>query len=225
MGSHTWISDHLLGLCRLDSASDRPLTLNTSTCFLSDPSAGLTALAPGQPAFDPAWNVVYVPDLGSKSAGVWRLKFDPATETVSQPMLMPGLAGVRPSTVALGPDGKLYVGSRSASIPRFANPASASPTIESVGLTSDTKGVTGIAFVGEDLYLAESAAVTKLVNARNCAGGCIGQVTSMQVGVPTAMLFVPSVEGRSHSAAEYTTIEDAARGASVLATALSLLAY
>jgi allantoate deiminase len=43
--------------------------------------------------------------------------------------------------------------------------------------------------------------------------------------LPTAMLFVPSVEGRSHSAAEYTTIEDAARGASVLATALSLLAY
>jgi len=43
--------------------------------------------------------------------------------------------------------------------------------------------------------------------------------------VPTAMLFVPSVEGRSHSAAEYTTAEDAARGASVLATALSLLAY
>ncbi|HLH63233.1 MAG TPA: M20 family metallo-hydrolase [Ktedonobacteraceae bacterium] len=43
--------------------------------------------------------------------------------------------------------------------------------------------------------------------------------------LPTAMLFVPSVEGRSHSPAEYTTIDDAARGASVLATALSLLAY
>jgi allantoate deiminase len=43
--------------------------------------------------------------------------------------------------------------------------------------------------------------------------------------LPTAMLFVPSVEGRSHSAAEYTTAEDAARGATVLATVLSLLAY
>ena len=43
--------------------------------------------------------------------------------------------------------------------------------------------------------------------------------------LPTAMLFVPSVAGRSHSPAEYTTAEDAARGASVLATALSLLAY
>jgi allantoate deiminase len=47
----------------------------------------------------------------------------------------------------------------------------------------------------------------------------------MATGVPTAMLFVPSVEGRSHSAAEYTTPEDAARGATVLATALRRLAY
>ena len=47
----------------------------------------------------------------------------------------------------------------------------------------------------------------------------------MATGVPTAMLFVPSVEGRSHSAAEYTSPEDAARGATVLAAALQKLAY
>ncbi len=43
--------------------------------------------------------------------------------------------------------------------------------------------------------------------------------------VPAAMLFVPSVEGRSHSDAEYTRHDDAARGAAVLATALWRLAY
>jgi allantoate deiminase len=43
--------------------------------------------------------------------------------------------------------------------------------------------------------------------------------------IPTAMLFVPSVEGRSHSPAEHTTFEDAARGASVLATTMYQLAY
>jgi len=47
----------------------------------------------------------------------------------------------------------------------------------------------------------------------------------MATGVPTAMLFVPSVDGRSHSAAEYTSPEDAARGATVLAEALRRLAY
>jgi allantoate deiminase len=47
----------------------------------------------------------------------------------------------------------------------------------------------------------------------------------MATRVPTAMIFVPSVEGRSHSAAEYTTPEDAARGATVLIAALLRLAY
>lgn len=47
----------------------------------------------------------------------------------------------------------------------------------------------------------------------------------MATRVPTAMVFVPSVEGRSHSPAEYTTLADCARGASVLATALHRLAY
>jgi allantoate deiminase len=47
----------------------------------------------------------------------------------------------------------------------------------------------------------------------------------MATRVPTAMLFVPSVEGRSHSAAEYTSAEDAARGATVLAAALHRLAF
>lgn len=47
----------------------------------------------------------------------------------------------------------------------------------------------------------------------------------MATRVPTAMLFVPSKDGRSHSAAEYTSAEDAARGATVLAEALRRLAF
>jgi allantoate deiminase len=47
----------------------------------------------------------------------------------------------------------------------------------------------------------------------------------MATRVPTAMLFVPSRDGRSHSAAEFTTPEDAARGATVLAHTLRRLAY
>ena len=46
----------------------------------------------------------------------------------------------------------------------------------------------------------------------------------MATGIPTAMLFVPSRDGRSHSRFEYTSPEDAARGATVLATALRRLA-
>jgi allantoate deiminase len=43
--------------------------------------------------------------------------------------------------------------------------------------------------------------------------------------LPTAMLFVPSVEGRSHVKEEYTPPEPCAVGANVLATALHQLAY
>jgi len=46
----------------------------------------------------------------------------------------------------------------------------------------------------------------------------------MATRVPTGMLFVPSVDGRSHSAAEFTSAADAARGATVLAAALQRLA-
>lgn len=43
--------------------------------------------------------------------------------------------------------------------------------------------------------------------------------------IPTAMMFVPSVDGRSHTPDEFTSLEDCARGASVLAVALQALAY
>ncbi len=47
----------------------------------------------------------------------------------------------------------------------------------------------------------------------------------MATRAPTAMLFVPSHDGRSHSAAEFTTPEDAARGATVLAHTLRRLVF
>jgi len=43
--------------------------------------------------------------------------------------------------------------------------------------------------------------------------------------VPTAMIFVPSRAGRSHSSAEFTPIEEIVPGVAVLAQALHTLAY
>lgn len=47
----------------------------------------------------------------------------------------------------------------------------------------------------------------------------------MATRLPTAMLFVPSVDGKSHRPDEFTELTDCVRGASVLATALYDLAY
>ncbi|MFC5995389.1 M20 family metallo-hydrolase [Pseudonocardia hispaniensis] len=43
--------------------------------------------------------------------------------------------------------------------------------------------------------------------------------------VPTSMIFVPSVGGRSHCAVEYTPLEDCVRGATLLARVLYRMAY
>jgi allantoate deiminase len=44
-------------------------------------------------------------------------------------------------------------------------------------------------------------------------------------GVPSAMIFVPSVAGRSHSPDEWTSLDDMLKGVRVLAHALHSLAY
>ncbi len=68
---------------------------------------------------------------------------------------------------------------------------------------------------------AESCGVTW----RRMPSGAGHDSQLMATRLPTAMVFVPSVEGRSHTPAEYTELADCARGASVLATALHRLAY
>lgn len=60
---------------------------------------------------------------------------------------------------------------------------------------------------------------------RSLPSGAGHDSQTMGTRIPTAMIFVPSVDGRSHSPAEYSTPTDCARGASVLATSLHALAW
>ena len=69
----------------------------------------------------------------------------------------------RPAAVALGPSGSLYVSYlNSSAIVRVVGPGSGSPTIQAVGTSSTGGGVRSLAFVGNDLYLAESTGVTRI---------------------------------------------------------------
>lgn len=161
MGSHLWVSDQAMGFCRID-AQPGGFAINSGTCSRA-------ALSPSQPAFDAATNFVYVPDNSGRSRGVWRLTFDPVTQTVSNPVLLApdaGLGGRRPTATALGADGKLYIGfSKSGDIVRITDPGG-DPLLqkeEKFGQSSDGRTVYGLAFVGSDLYLAETTAVTRIV--------------------------------------------------------------
>src|SRR5262249_8614144 len=115
-------------------------------------------------------------DNAKGSRGVWRLTFDPVTETiVGAAEALPPLvsAGLRLNGLALGPQCNpalpgyacdLYVTSLSEPNIRKITNANGDPrpqTASIVAVTGDGKGANGsIAFLGNRLYLSENAAAT-----------------------------------------------------------------
>lgn len=189
MGGHLWVTDHALGFCRLDPDAPPATTssINQSFCNIS-------AVSPGQPTFDSVNNFVYVPDNSSKSQGVWRLKFKPDTQTVGSPVKVAGgnggLIGNKATATALDPNGDLYVGFiKNGNILKVTNPAGAvtSQVVTTIGKTSDGRGAFGFAFVGADLYLAESGAVTVIRNAETCGGTCVAEPVGISAIGPMAI--------------------------------------
>jgi hypothetical protein len=132
-----------------------------------------------------------VADKSANSQGVWRLTFDPASETVGGPVLLAngagGLAGNRATATALGPDGALYVGFiRNGNIVRVSNPSGAAQTVQAIGKTSDGRGVSALAFAGQDLYLAQGGAVTRIAAATACVS-CTAGASAIAATAPTAL--------------------------------------
>ena len=101
-----------------------------------------------------------------------------------------GLAGDLPTAVALGPEGKLYVGFlKNGNIKRVVNPSvdSGSPiqTVESVGGTPNGRPMRAMAFLGPDLYIATDQGLAVVHNAATCinnTGGC-GNATLVNDGL------------------------------------------
>jgi hypothetical protein len=155
LGTHFWLSDGALGFCRLDvNPATQLASINRATCF--QPTA---SFRPGNASFDtPAVSGtatinVYVPDRSATSAGIFRLVFNPNTETLSAPLaIAPGTNS--PAAVAIGPEGSLYLGLlNSSTIQKITTPAtvpSAPAKIATAG-----SGVNGMAFQGNDLYLSQ----------------------------------------------------------------------
>ena len=128
--------------------------------------------------------------------GVWKVEF----QSVFGPFspfagLSPvaanlGLAGDQPTAVALGPDGKLYVGFlKNGNIKRVTNPSVLNPTsqnqtVESVGSTPNGRTMRAMAFLGADLYVATDQGLAVIHNVGACignSGGC-GNAVPVQDG-------------------------------------------
>lgn len=173
LGGHYWVADHTQGFCRLDAAPDDPglFAVNPMTC---DPNG--TTGSPGQPVYDPVGKFLFVPDAAVKSPGLWRLNFDPNTETISNPTLMAPGAGLDNDKlvgVAMGPDGNMYAaGLKNGFIYRVQNPRGDPSTmaVDIVGITSDNRGINGsLGMLGSDLYLPENKGISVIKNVTGCA--------------------------------------------------------
>ncbi|MDQ1633062.1 MAG: hypothetical protein QOC80_3034 [Frankiaceae bacterium] len=189
VGGHYWVSDHANGFCRIDRlpAGDRaPDAVNFSVC---DP--GFTIGSPGQAVYDPRPDAtgsrthnVYVPDNATKSPGVWRLTFNPATATVSHPVAMaPGgpMVNQKPNGMALDPvNDALYVGDLVDGTIHRVNGISGDPrqqTVDSVGVTQNqngngtlSRGINGtMSLLDGKLYLPENNAATYIDTTQPCA--------------------------------------------------------
>jgi hypothetical protein len=114
--------------------------------------------------------------------GVWRVSIDPASgqfQTLALLARNAGLAGNNPTSIALGPDGNLYVGFlKNDSVVRITHPMLLPPdpaqVVQSVGKAPNGNAIRAMAFVGTDLYLAhtQGLAVIRHAVSSACQGGC-----------------------------------------------------
>ncbi len=193
LGGHWWQTDGTFGICRVEQPAGGPPSVGN--CQATAASGGqaivvskivngtVTTFVSGQPAPGTAGTIttfVFVPDNSSKSTRIVRYTFDATRELLNtaQPITVPntnfaggGQQGGRPISVAMAPNGDLYVGyTKSSDIAKLKDPTlvtngqppacSATVTAQCftlVGSTSDgRKGVNSMAMFGNDLYLAEA---------------------------------------------------------------------
>jgi hypothetical protein len=195
-GGHWWSSDHASGFCRQDAVPGSTLhAINFSIC--DNGSIG----SPGQAVYDPFVNpagivnattgavvnvpthYIYVPDNAVKSTAIWRLTFDPASETlIGAPEAMIPLADVRtlkPNGMVLcAADGNLYVSDLTEPNIRKVTGPHGDPrlqTVSIVAVTGDGRGANGtMGVIGTKIYVSENRAATWFDVTSPCALGLTG---------------------------------------------------
>jgi hypothetical protein len=203
IGNHIWVGDEAQGLHHyvpVDPANADPINTGQFT-FDIDPQLSMG----GGGACTPWCGVGQIAQDGSSRAyvtsydhtkgqpgffgggGVWMVSFQSQFGEFSPfSGLAPvapsgGLAGDLPTSIALGPDGKLYVGFlKNGNIKRIVNPAMSgvapqTQTVESVGGSPNGRAILSMAFLGADLYIATDQGLSVVHNATTCignAGGC-----------------------------------------------------
>ena len=211
IGTNVWVGDEVQGLrhyapvdpTNADPINSGQLMFDINTQWSMGGGACIPWCSVGQTAMDGttrAYIASYDHAKGQPGQvggpGVWMIQFQSAFGEFSPfSGLSPvasglGLSGDQPTAVALGPEGKLYVGFlKNGNIKRVTNPSTVNPTsqnqtVESVGSTPNGRPMRAMAFLGPDLYLATDQGMSLVRNAAACignAGGC-GNAVPVQDG-------------------------------------------
>jgi hypothetical protein len=163
LGTHFWVSDEDKGFCRID-ATGVGSAASLTHCF--KPSAAFIA---GQPVADapptngtPGQTNVYLPDLSNSTGGVLRFIFNPVTEDISQSGVLSQGRGTIASSLAIGPEGALYMGPVSGQqVTKITAPATAPSAAIPVAATLNGQGTHNMVFNGYDLYMTENGPPAK----------------------------------------------------------------
>ncbi|HSM85868.1 MAG TPA: hypothetical protein VLT16_06945, partial [Candidatus Limnocylindrales bacterium] len=188
---HLWVADGSAGICRIDPDLDSsgPYAINPGTCAFQLNGSRITG---GGMAFDPTTNLLYFAD---QKQGIFQITYVSGADSGNGLLDYTTLFGMggnpagsvfpggqtgcalpgnpnQPNSVALDPQGNLWVGSKSASILRFNNPDAASidfgscaAFIQAVATTPNNRVVTGLAWIGHNLWGADSESAFVIPNA------------------------------------------------------------
>jgi len=158
---HVWTTDVPSGFCRILPASTDPGTGVATPSVLDRATSGGCITAGGKaggPALDSRRNAdgtfyVYTPDWATRSSGVYRLTYNPGTQTMTKSeLLAPNRFPFdnKPFDVQLGPlDHKLYVSNdKDGNLMRITgvNGPVGLQTVESVGKSSDASRMRALTF-------------------------------------------------------------------------------
>lgn len=212
---HLWTGDQGgLGLCRIDPdvASPGPHTVNSSTCLSS--IAGIQ-FKPGQFAYDPLFNNIYAVDRQASTQGIFRLHFIPsgdgghgAVDPINVEVLGGngigrngltgcGIAGNGPSSVALGPDGNLYIGfSQTGETLRVQSPQTEPlpcANVQVIGTTADNFEDRGLGWIGHDLFGGDGQSAWVIRNADQCMTPANGNAPCTATSFLSSQTAVPSL--------------------------------
>lgn len=218
---HLWVADGSAGLCRMDPDIDSPgpYSINSATCLHAssvlggamafDSTKSLLYLADNQKTSQGVLRINYVAagdsgqgnldpttlfDLGGNQGG--------ATFAGGQTnCALPGNPGA-PNSVSLDPEGNLWIGfSKSAGIIRINNPAAAfssnfgtcSQFIQVAASVANNRVGTGLAWIGHDLWGANSQSAFFIHNADSTC--LVGSNSACSTGNGTVTQALTSIVG------------------------------